>query len=414
MTARQNGFSTNTRQTVAARAGHRCSFRGCEASTSGPSASSSQRATQNGWACHIFPAGAGGPRSTLPPGQIGLESLENAVWMCETHGTLIDKNNGEDYPPQLLLKWRVQAEMAASLAQGSSFEAPPSIDFIWIEGSEPGTQIFEFKDIHLEIFDFTVLYANHDQVLSLICRSLAHAPEFPTEALSHLGSNQLKLSIGYSPGYRPQTRICFESGRVKYWDGQISTNSIAGFYEVVLVDRSSLVRGIPAADRGWFSREGFVGPHPREILVSKDPMLTEKMVEQLRDEDNVMVDEIRLRDGQWDVRCLKHTPGQFFRLEQLSSSEQMSVHLDLTLAFLRIAARQRPASPFLLVVDNVLWCYDEKNLAKFAAICGRLPRNVQVLVSDATGHVAQTLKVHRQDLKVSERTTPPGYLVEAT
>lgn len=352
-----------------------------------------------------------GPRSEFAPDALRLDSIENGIWMCESHGSLIDKNGGRDYSPRLLLKWRAQAEERAAVAQGSSSKLTPSIDAIRIDKNLSRGQLFEFEAIRVELFDFTVLYAKHDRALSMVCRSLAKAPEYPAEALSYLESNDLTISVDYSPGFRPPTRISFDSGNVRYWDGHATATSIEGFYEAVLVDRDSLVHGIPSAVRGGFYAHNISTNGGRERLVAKDPMLTEKLAARIKDEDNVMVEDIRIRGGHWDVRCRGHEPNEYFRLQSLSSSEQMSVHIDLTLALLRTSAGRNPRSPFLLIVDNVLWCYDNQNLKKFVSVCSRLPANVQVIVTDATGRVADTLKQYRQDLEVSRRQDPPGYIV---
>lgn len=410
MTMRANGFSANTRREIAARAGHRCSFRGCERSTSGPSRNPAQQSLENGWACHIYPAGTAGPRSELSPDDVQLSDIQNAIWMCETHGTLIDKNNGLDYPPRLLQKWRDNAEDAAAAAQTSGFSRPPSIECVRVEKSSDGKQLFEFAEIQIELFAFTVVYAKHDRVLSMICTSLTKALEFPGAAISNLAGNELTFQVDFSARHRAPSRVSFNSGRVRYWDGDMSVSSIEGFYEAVLVDKTSLATGF-TSERAWTANgDDEVNEH-RESLIPKDPLLTERLAERIKDEDNVMVEDIRLSGGHWDVRCRGHKPDQYFGLGSLSSSEQMSVHLDLTLSLIRTRARSSPTVPFLLVVDNVLWCYDDTNLARFVAICGRLPRNIQVLVTDATGRVSTILSRFRQDLRVENRVAPAGYLV---
>ncbi|MFI7694216.1 AAA family ATPase [Nonomuraea sp. NPDC049655] len=59
-----------------------------------------------GTACHIYAAAPGGPRGTggLPFDQ--LQSASNGIWLCADHARLIDTNQGQGYPAQLLLGWR--------------------------------------------------------------------------------------------------------------------------------------------------------------------------------------------------------------------------------------------------------------------------------------------------------------------
>ncbi len=105
MTAERAEFSNTTKQTIAGRAGYRCSFPDCDRVTIGPGAASNQIASV-GCACHIYSASPGGPREQ---GGLSLEQLvgaENGFWACENHAKLVDTNLGKRYSAGLLLSWR--------------------------------------------------------------------------------------------------------------------------------------------------------------------------------------------------------------------------------------------------------------------------------------------------------------------
>jgi hypothetical protein len=98
-------FPAAVRNLAASRAGHRCSFPGCGRTTSGPGAQDDQRINM-GIAAHIYSASPGGPRGSGGLREDERASLANAIWLCTEHGSLIDKNQGLAYPPELLLRYR--------------------------------------------------------------------------------------------------------------------------------------------------------------------------------------------------------------------------------------------------------------------------------------------------------------------
>lgn len=91
---------------VAKRAGYQCSNRGCRRKTVGPSKSNSDKHVNIGKAAHITAASPGGPRynSTLTPEE--RKAITNAIHLCAVCADLIDKNNGIDFPVDLLLYWK--------------------------------------------------------------------------------------------------------------------------------------------------------------------------------------------------------------------------------------------------------------------------------------------------------------------
>lgn len=109
MTTRQADFPWKVRKLIAERAGYRCSKPDCRRTTLGPGAGPDEVACI-GTACHIYSARPGGPRGTsgLPFDQ--LQSASNGIWLCADHGRLIDTNQGQRYPPQLLRGWRLLHE----------------------------------------------------------------------------------------------------------------------------------------------------------------------------------------------------------------------------------------------------------------------------------------------------------------
>jgi hypothetical protein len=87
-------FSAKTKQAVALRANHRCSFRGCPQTTSGPSDESPGAVNMIGKAAHIHAAapGPGARRYLASMSHEERSDITNAIWLCATHADLIDRD----------------------------------------------------------------------------------------------------------------------------------------------------------------------------------------------------------------------------------------------------------------------------------------------------------------------------------
>jgi hypothetical protein len=117
----RDDFSEEVKRTVAARVGFHCSNPRCRKLTSGPGADPT-RALSIGVAAHITAASAGGPRydESLTPEQ--RSSIENAIWLCQSCGTLVDRDLYR-FSVTTLYEWKHRAENAAAteLAAGTTF-----------------------------------------------------------------------------------------------------------------------------------------------------------------------------------------------------------------------------------------------------------------------------------------------------
>jgi hypothetical protein len=115
--SRRDNFSPETKEQLAKRAGYRCSFPGCVAPTVGPSREGTTATASIGMACHIA-AAAGGPSARrVDPSLTKTQrsAYDNGIWMCFTHGKLIDTDEARFTTP-LLKQWRQLAERRAELS----------------------------------------------------------------------------------------------------------------------------------------------------------------------------------------------------------------------------------------------------------------------------------------------------------
>ncbi|NNT71568.1 hypothetical protein HKT18_04985 [Flavobacterium sp. IMCC34852] len=113
---RIDDFTSAVKIELANRAGYKCSFLGCGAATMGPSAESESSSTNSGMACHISAASAGIGARRYDPDMKSDErkSASNGIWMCYTHGKIIDTDETR-FSTDTLRAWKKIAEIVAQL-----------------------------------------------------------------------------------------------------------------------------------------------------------------------------------------------------------------------------------------------------------------------------------------------------------
>lgn len=123
-------FSQKTKNAVAARAGWLCSFKGCAKSTVGPSEESPSAIAMIGVAAHICGAapGRGSRRYMATMSQEERSGIENAIWLCQAHSSLIDRDAVTYTAAKLrLMKQEHEAACAQSICLGSKPELVTSL-----------------------------------------------------------------------------------------------------------------------------------------------------------------------------------------------------------------------------------------------------------------------------------------------
>ena len=111
MNGKRDDFSNGVKIELAGRVGWICSFPNCGQSTSGPSHDSPEKMIKNGTAAHITAAAPGGPRYDPLLTSEQRRSIENGIWMCPRHGSLIDKDSA--YSTSDIKAWKNHAENIA-------------------------------------------------------------------------------------------------------------------------------------------------------------------------------------------------------------------------------------------------------------------------------------------------------------
>lgn len=122
----RDDFPPRVKDLVAKRAGNHCSFPECPHPTSGPNPDPN-RAMNTGVAAHIHAASPKGPR--YDPNQTPEErrSVENAIWMCQIHGHMVDQNTSH-YTAAQLRVWKAQAELRAEVELTKGRQQAPTVN----------------------------------------------------------------------------------------------------------------------------------------------------------------------------------------------------------------------------------------------------------------------------------------------
>lgn len=104
----------------AERAGYIFSNPSCKKVTIGPEISDPNKSSSIRVAAHICTASPGGPRYDMSQTPTQRCSITNGIWLCASCSTVIDNNNGLDYPADHLSKWKRDHEsLIKSCIEGS-------------------------------------------------------------------------------------------------------------------------------------------------------------------------------------------------------------------------------------------------------------------------------------------------------
>lgn len=173
----RDDFSAPVKRAIALRAAYRCSFSGCNRLTIGPSEESPSASACVGVAAHIHAASPGqGARRYLEAMTSEERSdIDNAIWMCATHATLIDRDE-TTYTANSLREMKSAHEraIAAELAGTGSFAETLSLIALGTEivaaGEVVGTNVSKWT-IRLDHFvyggpNFLIRMSEHFDELS--------------------------------------------------------------------------------------------------------------------------------------------------------------------------------------------------------------------------------------------------------
>ncbi len=166
----RDDFNDDTLRRLAGRSGHMCAFPGCRRLTVGPSDDRQSGLSMVGVGAHITAASAGGPRYDGSISKEERRSESNGVWMCQTHGKLVDDNTSK-HTVEELKRWKSQHEdwVFRRLANGPQ-HVRNGLSRFRIAGIGP----FHQNGPHeLKLGRVTVVLGNNGAGKSTLCEALA-------------------------------------------------------------------------------------------------------------------------------------------------------------------------------------------------------------------------------------------------
>jgi len=106
----RDNFPARIVDALAKRASYICSNPECKALTVCPSDTISDKSIYIGEAAHITAAASSGPRYDESLTVEERCSIENAIFLCSSCATMIDKNKGIDFTKEVLRTWKLEHE----------------------------------------------------------------------------------------------------------------------------------------------------------------------------------------------------------------------------------------------------------------------------------------------------------------
>lgn len=106
---RQDEFKSKVIELLRKRSANRCSHPECKKLTTSPQIANSSKVNDTGIAAHIAAASENGPRYDKTMTSEQRSSIDNAIWLCSHHATIIDREP-ESYPVEMLKEWKKNNE----------------------------------------------------------------------------------------------------------------------------------------------------------------------------------------------------------------------------------------------------------------------------------------------------------------
>jgi hypothetical protein len=362
---REGEFSNRSKEILAGRAGHRCSFPTCRRGTTGPGPGLAE-VSNIGVAAHIYGASEGGPRGAGGLSATERSKPENGIWLCEEHARLVDNNRGERYPAELLLRYRYLHENRIAMEQGHRpFGLLERIvveeNHHFVEGSE------------LQLGKVTLIAgknASGKSFLSKIINTLSHEERHQLEKI-FLRGKRLTFSVHL---LNPGPRILRVSGLREQFDVtldgravQLNPLAVDVYFQEKKVCRERLESYLsrkrkeckdsndPLDDLDLLSEYWQMGPDLVRKLVARAGTFVFHSFDNARFEESGGVFRLLVNDPKWRPDASIH---------QLSGSMLEMLSLDVMIARAIDTAEHAPT---VLLLDDPLLGFDCNNMELYVS-----------------------------------------------
>lgn len=252
----RDDFTAAVKKAIALRAGYRCSFSGCDRLTIGPSDESPSASANVGVAAHIHAAapGKGARRYLEAMTSEERSSIGNAIWMCATHATLIDRDE-TTYTADFLQQMKEAHEkvIATELAGTSRFAEAISLIALGPEivatGEVVGTNAMEWT-IRLDHF----VSGGPDRLI----RMSEHFDDLPRDEryvlVNALGDGRV---LSQAPAWRKESGKIYVSATVEHRPPRIAAQNLKRDLK--------LVNGDISLENGDFATVSGIDALPQKI-----------------------------------------------------------------------------------------------------------------------------------------------------
>lgn len=362
---READFTKRTKTILAARAGYRCSYPGCPATTIGPGLSPNETES-TGAVCHIYSASSGGPRGPGGLSRAQRALPENGIWLCVTHAKLVDNNRGDRYPPARLRRYRYQHEARIAMEQGHR-------PFGWIRDlTIHESSVFE-ADSRLSLGKVVLLSGENGQGKTFIFRLLDTLSHEARYSLGRIGLEDEPLHYSVRL-WSPEPH----EFRVR-WDGaslQAALDGAEVLFNPLAVDvyfQQKETRYVPLEQYLKRTREAAKREYEdyddvallSEYFQIDEPLLL-TLFPRVGEIVPHLVDSVRPTGRRGSRRVLvndkKWKPGA--SIHEISGGMLQMMALDITISRAEVLAQQMPV---LLLLNHPHLQLDDRHMAKYSA-----------------------------------------------
>ncbi len=350
-------FSPKTRELVAQRAAYRCSFPGCGRITIGPTRDPNAVAN-TGQAAHIYSAAVSGrgPRGNGGLSEDELKSVQNAVWLCGHHASLVDKHRGQDYPADKLHSFKSLHETRTALELGGLH-----VPFGWVDRLTIHSSPLFSGEWSIDLAKLNLLIGSNAVGKTALCEWMA-AVSNPThlerwERVYPSNRSRLSAEVHYFDPDPHRLSVNFLSKDYpKYQlDGEATVSSIAPVR--VLFPAEVEFSGDEEDDLDVISNALGLHKYEAKALCDNLEKSDDRFVRAWFEEDEdkrYMYVQVRTRTGS-ATRLLR----------SLSGSERARLLMQLGMI---AANRMARMSPTVLVLDSGFWRLDTNWMRRYAEI----------------------------------------------
>lgn len=329
-------FTPKTKRIVSERAGLQCSYPTCDRRTLGPGAENDET-SNSGTAAHIYSAAVDGPRGQGALSEEELKHSDNAIWLCRDHGTLIDNNRGDRFPPQLLLSYK-QMHEARIAREHQGLYSPIG----WIHKVRLDESPIFVNGSSFILAKLNLVIGNNATGKSALCEWISGVFDIsylsrwrkvrsPLEVnLTYFTPQEIKVSLAIPDN----NRVLYKVNERKAPSNPLKINIISPRRELYRLTEEE------SDDLVYFAG-----------ILKVDPVVVENLVEEINDYHHSKIRNIRFEseDGV-SYMCLDVEgthPGLSFGA--LSGREQERVFIEFTSALARFCGRYAPT---ILILDG--------------------------------------------------------------